>query len=234
MSEHDEAAAAAPSTGLRRGVRPSSALGPHRRGRTLRTKMLRIDIPSDKPEIFSTVFYGGAAIFSMTPCTEAAAAPGSNARADGARPPPRSPAAADPFELTPTIPTTTPTARGLTMPLFDLRAAWCALTPDQQTALASRPWHYRSASAGRIASRGGHRHSRALRAPDSAHSTSTICHPDPPQEKNPHSGLEFSDSAMPGLRLHRRGLLRRRLRLGDQDLCTSCARRRKIRDEARI
>ena len=33
-------------------------------------KMLRIDIPTDDPEVFEAVFYGGSSIFSLTPCTE--------------------------------------------------------------------------------------------------------------------------------------------------------------------
>ena len=32
--------------------------------------MLRIDVPTDDPTVFSSELYGGAAIFSITPCTE--------------------------------------------------------------------------------------------------------------------------------------------------------------------
>ncbi len=34
------------------------------------TKMLRIDEPTDDPEVFTTHFYGGGSIFSISPCTE--------------------------------------------------------------------------------------------------------------------------------------------------------------------
>ena len=36
-------------------------------------KMLRIDVPTGDAGGFESVFYGGAAIFSVTPCTEEAA-----------------------------------------------------------------------------------------------------------------------------------------------------------------
>lgn len=36
-------------------------------------KMIRIDVPSAEPATFDTFFYGGAAIFSVTPCTEESA-----------------------------------------------------------------------------------------------------------------------------------------------------------------
>ena len=36
-------------------------------------KMLRIDIPTEDPAVFESVNYGGAAIFSICPCTEDAA-----------------------------------------------------------------------------------------------------------------------------------------------------------------
>ena len=35
--------------------------------------LIRIDIPTEDAEIFESVFYGGGAIFSVTPCTEEAA-----------------------------------------------------------------------------------------------------------------------------------------------------------------
>jgi hypothetical protein len=34
------------------------------------TKMLRVDVPTDSPEVFETFFYGGASIFSVSPMTE--------------------------------------------------------------------------------------------------------------------------------------------------------------------
>lgn len=36
-------------------------------------KMLRVDEPTEDQKVFTTHFYGGASIFSMTPCTEEAA-----------------------------------------------------------------------------------------------------------------------------------------------------------------
>lgn len=33
-------------------------------------KMLRVDVPGDEPDAFTAHFYGGASIFSITPCTE--------------------------------------------------------------------------------------------------------------------------------------------------------------------
>lgn len=35
--------------------------------------MLRVDVPTEDPEVFTTHFYSGSSIFSMTPCTEATA-----------------------------------------------------------------------------------------------------------------------------------------------------------------
>jgi hypothetical protein len=35
--------------------------------------VLRIDVPTTDPEVFETHFYGGGAIFSLTPCTEESA-----------------------------------------------------------------------------------------------------------------------------------------------------------------
>jgi hypothetical protein len=37
------------------------------------TKMLRIDEPTNDPEVFTTLFYGGSSIFSIAPVTEQAA-----------------------------------------------------------------------------------------------------------------------------------------------------------------
>jgi len=37
------------------------------------TKMLRIDEPTADPEVFTTHFYGGSSIFSLSPVTEQAA-----------------------------------------------------------------------------------------------------------------------------------------------------------------
>ena len=37
------------------------------------TKMLRIDEPTADPEVFTTHFYGGGSVFSITPVTEQAA-----------------------------------------------------------------------------------------------------------------------------------------------------------------
>jgi hypothetical protein len=37
------------------------------------SKMLRIDEPTEDPLRFNTFFYGGASIFSVTPCTEESA-----------------------------------------------------------------------------------------------------------------------------------------------------------------
>lgn len=34
------------------------------------TKMLRVDVPDEPPDAFTTHFYGGASIFSLTLCTE--------------------------------------------------------------------------------------------------------------------------------------------------------------------
>jgi hypothetical protein len=33
-------------------------------------RMLQIDIPTDNPEVFVTEFYGGTAIYCLTPCAE--------------------------------------------------------------------------------------------------------------------------------------------------------------------
>lgn len=56
------------------------------------TKMLRVDVPRAEPDQFDTFFYGGAAIFSMTPMTEEAA----RKWAERARPRPYTPLASLP------------------------------------------------------------------------------------------------------------------------------------------
>lgn len=33
-------------------------------------KMLRLDIPTDNPEVFVTELYGGSAIYCLSPCAE--------------------------------------------------------------------------------------------------------------------------------------------------------------------
>ena len=37
------------------------------------SKMLRVDVPTEDPDVYETHFYGGASIFGITPTTEATA-----------------------------------------------------------------------------------------------------------------------------------------------------------------